>query len=61
MSDDARLCTRCGGGSHVYDTRLRAGMLIRYRICKACRHRWKTIELNLYVYENMLDEMGVSE
>lgn len=52
---DVRKCTNCGTRAQVYDTRQRGRLLCRYRSCPKCGHNWKTVEIDAWEYEQMLD------
>lgn len=43
---NASLCPACGGNSEVQKTGTNiSGQLMRYRVCKVCGYRFKTVEL----------------
>lgn len=51
-------CEKCGGASEVADSRKRnSGYIRRRRQCKACGHRFTTIELPLEIGEQLKDIM----
>ena len=45
-----KYCKNCGGNSHIYDSRLKNETIIRRRICKQCRRKWMTIEVDYWEY-----------
>lgn len=45
----AKICEKCGSGdSHIYDTRVKDGYVIRRRMCMKCGKKWMTIEVDYY-------------
>lgn len=41
-------CSKCGGASSVYDSRMRdTGVIVRRRRCLKCGEKWTTAEVGL--------------
>ena len=45
-----KYCKNCGGNSRIYDSRLKNETIIRRRICKQCKRKWMTIEIDYWEY-----------
>ena len=45
-----KYCKNCGSDSHVYESRAKEGMIFRRRICKNCKRKWMTIEIDYWQY-----------
>lgn len=52
-----RACPKCKfNKSWTYNVRERPnGIVMRYRECKQCKHRWQTVEVERWHYEKLVD------
>lgn len=50
------LCPLCGDRSQVINSRLYedGDMIYRRRMCRGCKHRFSTVEVDMDVYENQM-------
>lgn len=50
----AKVCPKCGGFTHVLDSRLTSkGRTIRRRVCDACSERYTTYEITAGAYADL--------
>lgn len=62
-SSNVRTCPNCWAeDSRVYDVRLEeaTGILKRRRECRACGHRWITVEIFQSDYVKLMDRVGAN-
>ena len=54
-----KLCNKCGSDSHIYESRIKDdGTVVRRRECNNCGHKWMTIEVEYWKYQQMLKNTG---